>query len=191
MVLAAGDSSRLGCAKQLVVHEGRTLLERTIAAALGAGAGHVVVVLGARAGEIRSAIPESGDRVRLVDNDRWSDGMGTSIARGVAALREFDPGISCALVLVCDQPALDADVLRRFIELASAEPAKILLADYGTGRGPPALFPRLLFDELVVLRGDTGAREVHRRHADSILTVPFAGGALDIDVPGDLKSLRP
>jgi molybdenum cofactor cytidylyltransferase len=48
IVLAAGSSSRLGRAKQLVVHEGRTLLERTITAALGVGTDLVVVVLGAR-----------------------------------------------------------------------------------------------------------------------------------------------
>lgn len=191
MVLAAGASSRLGRAKQLVVHEGHTLLERTIVAALGAGADPVVVVLGAAADEIRRALPPLSQKVRFVENERWAEGMGTSIARGAAVLREFDPATDAALILVCDQPALDAGVLRRFVDLASTEPARILLADYGTGRGPPVVFPRKFFDELVALRGDGGAREVHRRHADSIITVPFPDGAGDIDVPGDLRSLRP
>jgi molybdenum cofactor cytidylyltransferase len=191
VVLAAGDSSRLGRAKQLVVHEGCTLLERTIAAAIGAGADPVMVVLGARAGEIRNAIPEFTERVRFVVNIRWGDGMGTSIARGVGALRKFDPTVSAALIVVCDQPALDTAVLQRFVALAAEEPAKILLADYETGRGPPVVFPRVFFDELLALEGDTGAREIHRAHADAIVTVPFPGGAVDIDAPGDLKSLRP
>jgi molybdenum cofactor cytidylyltransferase len=191
VVLAAGASSRLGRAKQLVVHEGHTLLERTIVAAVAAAADPVVVVLGAAANEIRRALPPLEERVRFVVNDQWPDGMGTSIARGVAALREFGSETEAALILVCDQPALDAGVLRRFVELACAKPGMILLADYGTGRGPPVTFPREFFDELVALRGEAGAREVHRRHADSIITVPFPGGAVDIDAPDDLRSLRP
>lgn len=190
VVLAAGGSRRLGRAKQLVRHEERTLLERTITAAVESDADPVVVVLGAAADEIRAAIQLPSERVRFVVNERWAEGMGTSIARGVQTLLEIDPAADSALILVCDQPALDASVLTRLLQLAAAEPTKILLSDYGAGRGPPVLFPRFCFNELLGLRGDSGAREVHRRHADVLLAVPFPGGALDIDVPRDLKALE-
>lgn len=189
MVLAAGESRRLGRAKQLVRLEGRTLLERAINAAVEADADPIVVVLGASAGEIRAALPLFSERVRFVVNERWAEGMGTSIARGVRALREVEPDADAALILVCDQPALDAPVLKQFLQLAAAEPAKILLADYGGSRGPPVLFPRIHFNELLALRGDAGAREIHRRHADAVRAVSFPGGAVDIDSPHDLNAL--
>lgn len=187
VVLAAGGSRRLGRAKQLVRLEGRTLLDRAITVAVESGTEPVVVVLGAEAGVIHSALRSYPDRVRFVMNERWAEGMGTSIARGVQALLEIDPEAEAVLILVCDQPALDATLLRRYLEITAAEPTKILLADYGSDRGPPVLFPRIHFDELLSLRGDTGAREVHRRHADAVRTVPFREGALDIDVPENLE----
>src|SRR5688500_11092794 len=86
VVLAAGGSSRLGRPKQLVVHDGLPLVARAARAALAAGAGPVVVVLGGSAAAVRVAL--SPLAVELVVNDAWADGMGTSVAAGVRALVE-------------------------------------------------------------------------------------------------------
>lgn len=191
IVLAAGASRRLGRPKQLVEHGGCSLLGRAIGAALEAGAAPVVVVLGASADAIKGALPKFAGRLHFVHNPRWEDGMGTSIACGVNTLTGIEPTIQAALVLACDQPALDSEILKRFVTIAARHPGKILLADYGTGRGPPALFPRTFFDELAALRGDSGARDVHRRHPDLVQTLPFPGGGLDIDTPEDLNRVDP
>ncbi|HUG10106.1 MAG TPA: NTP transferase domain-containing protein, partial [Opitutaceae bacterium] len=106
VVLAAGGSRRLGRAKQLVTHNGRTLLARTIAAACDAGIDTIVVVLGAAADEIRAALPSLPLHVHFVVNERWPEGMGTSIACGVRQLETIDASIKGAMILVCDQPAL-------------------------------------------------------------------------------------
>jgi len=185
-VLAAGGSLRLDRPKQLVRHQGRTLLERTISAAVGAGADPIVVVLGASADAIERELPSFSNSVRIARNPQWADGMGTSIACGVRALLETDPAAQAVLILVCDQPALSAEVLKGFVDLASAEPAKIIIADFGSGRGPPVVFPRARFEELLALRGDIGAREIHRKYPDDVRMLAFPGGAIDIDTPGDL-----
>jgi molybdenum cofactor cytidylyltransferase len=186
VVLAAGGSRRLGLAKQLVTHKGQTLLARTIAATSDAGIDAIVVVLGAAAGEIRDSLQPLPVHVHFVLNECWPEGLGTSIACGVRKLVALDASFEGAMILVCDQPALDATVLRKFLRATAASPASIHIADYGTGRGPPVIFPRAYFDELLALRSDSGAREVHRRHADVVRTVPFRGGAIDIDTPEDL-----
>ncbi|HUG12942.1 MAG TPA: NTP transferase domain-containing protein, partial [Opitutaceae bacterium] len=79
-----------------------------------------------------------------------------------------------------------AAVLRNFLHAAVTNPSSIHLADYGKGRGPPVIFPSAFFNELVALSGDSGARDVHRRHADAVHTVPFPDGVVDIDTPADL-----
>jgi molybdenum cofactor cytidylyltransferase len=186
VVLAAGASRRLGRAKQLVTLKGQSLLARTIGAACDAGVEPIVVVLGAAAGEIRDALPPLPVQVHSVVNECWSEGMGTSIACGVRQLVALDASLDAALILVCDQPALDATVLRTFLHAAVVDRASIHLADYGSERGPPVIFPSAFFDELLALRGDSGAREIHRRHADAVHTVAFPGGAVDVDTPADL-----
>ena len=186
VVLAAGASRRLGRAKQLVTHKGQTLLAKTIAAACDAGIDTIVVVLGAAAAEIRDALPPLPLHVHFVVNERWPEGMGTSIASGVRQIVALDPTLEGVMILVCDQPALDAAVLKNFLHAAAADRSCIHLADFGSGRGPPVIFPSALFDELFALRGDSGAREVHRRHATIVRAIPFPGGAIDIDTPADL-----
>jgi molybdenum cofactor cytidylyltransferase len=185
-VLTAGGSRRLGRAKQLVTHKGQTLLARTIAATCESGIDTIVVVLGAAADEIRHALPPLPAQVHFVVNERWPEGMGTSIACGVQRLESLDASLAGAMVLVCDQPALEATVLKSFLHAAIADRASIHVADYGAGRGPPVYFPRDFFNELLALRGDSGARDVHRRHAEIVRPVPFPGGAIDIDTPADL-----
>lgn len=189
-MLAAGASRRLGRPKQLVRHKGATLLERTVNAAVHGGADPVVVVLGAAADTIQPQLPIFPKSVRFVRHARWAKGMGTSIACGVEALVATDPTVRAVLILVCDQPRLNPAVLKRFLAEARVNPGKILLADHGAGRGPPVLFPRRYFGELLKLRGDTGARGIHRNHPEAVATIPFPGGAFDIDTPADLDHAK-
>lgn len=186
VILAAGASRRLGRPKQLVIHEGRTLVERSILAATGAGAEPVVVVLGAHADEVSSVVPKVSERARIVLNENWNDGMGTSIACGVKELLKSGRNIEAVLILVCDQPALDKRVLGGVLAQSQANPGRIILCDYGDGRGPPVCFPREFLGELADLTGDAGAASIHRKHADLVTLVSFPGGALDIDTADDL-----
>lgn len=191
LVLAAGASRRLGQPKQLVPHaSGQSLLAHTINTAVAAGAAPVTTVLGAHADVIRQQLPVLPPSVSLVEHAGWAEGMGTSIAHGLRSLLAAHPAIDAVLILVCDQPALDAALLKSFIARSATEPSAIIVADYGPDRGPPVLFPLTDFPALLALTGDTGARAVIRQHLDRVRLLPFPSGALDLDTPADLARLR-
>jgi protein-S-isoprenylcysteine O-methyltransferase Ste14 len=128
--------------------------------------------------------------VRLVRNDAWEEGIASSIRAGIAAAEGAESPCDGALLSLVDQPRADAALLRalraRFDE-AGAE--RIAACAYAGAAGVPALFPRARFGDLAALRGDSGARSLLAAHASDVLTVPFAGGELDLDTPGDLARI--
>jgi molybdenum cofactor cytidylyltransferase len=182
VILAAGASRRLGQPKQLVRVAGDTLLGRTVRAALAACA-PVLVVLGSGAEAMAGEL--AGLPVTLVRNDQWREGMAASIRAGVQALPAGAEGV---LLLVCDQPAVDAALLTRLLDARRRRPDAIIACGYAGTRGVPALFPAGCLEQLLALRGDRGAREL-LRGAD-VEVLPFPEGALDVDRPGDLPGLR-
>ena len=186
VVLAAGESSRLGRPKQLLPRRGRSLLRHAVDCATVAGCEPVVVVLGAGAEEMRGAL--SGAGARPVVNADWRSGLGSSVRAGVAALASSAAGVRAVLLLACDQPRLEPVVLRRLVA-AFDRGARIAACGYAGTVGVPALFDRALFDELLALDGREGARSVLRAHAAEVTAVPWPEGAVDVDTPEDLERL--
>jgi molybdenum cofactor cytidylyltransferase len=186
IVLAAGASSRLGQAKQLVVHRGRPLLRGAAEEALAARCDRVLVVLGAHEREVRAALV--GLPVDVVVNDGWGEGMASSIRCGVEwAVREGGEAWEGALFLVCDQPALSAAHLERLLG-ARQEGVAAVASRYAGSVGIPAFIGRALFPRLLELRGNEGAKRVLVASAPA--TVDWPEGAIDLDTPEDLASLR-
>jgi molybdenum cofactor cytidylyltransferase len=189
MVLAAGASRRLAQPKQLLRHEGETLLNRAVRLANEAGAEPVLVVLGADAERIQAAV--ALHKTITVFNTQWEMGMATSIHAGLHALQEIAPGVAGVLILSCDQPRLRAAHLRVLIESFAANLEPVIVASaYAGVHGVPAVFPRLVFEELFALRGDQGARALLLRPPCPLIALPFEGGEVDIDEPGDLVYLE-
>ena len=184
ILLAAGASRRLGRPKQLVAWQGEPLLRRAARMALEAGFWPLRVVLGAEAEACREAL--SGLKVQVVLNPGWEEGMGSSIRAGMA---DLPPDVDAALLLTCDQPALDGPLLTRILSAHGAHPERLVACGYGGIRGIPALFPRRLFPELEALGGDRGARGLLGE--TDVLEIPFPGGELDLDTPGDLERWGP
>jgi epoxide hydrolase-like predicted phosphatase len=176
IVLAGGDSSRLGTPKQLQSAGTDTLLRHTLRTALDSGADTTIVVLGAHAERLAEHIRDLP--VQLVRNPEWASGLSSSLRAGVNAAPKT---AAAALLLVADQPAISATLLRAIIERWRAAPDAPVACAYGGTVGVPALLPRALFDELRDLRGDTGAKPVLVRHRERLLTVEFPDGTLDVD----------
>jgi molybdenum cofactor cytidylyltransferase len=172
VVLAAGDSTRLGEPKQLVMLGGETLLERAVRVAREAGFVPVVVVLGAVVEQIRQRCELRGAAV--VENDAWKEGMASSIRAGLSAVPAAIEGV---VLMTCDQPAVTVEHLR-----ALTASGGVAASAYAGRRGVPAYFPAASFPALVELRGDAGARELLR----SAVTVELVGGELDVDTASDL-----
>ena len=186
IVLAAGASTRLGFPKQLVIHQGQPLVRRAAVAALDAGAGRVVVVLGARAEMIAPAL--SGlPSVLIVVNRDWEKGLSSSLSVGLAAVFA-DPSCDGALVTLADQPFVDEAALRRLIKAFDKE-HRIVASGYDNTIGVPAVFGREYRDDLMGLTGDAGAGSWIRSRQHEVTRIPLHFAALDIDKPSDAARL--
>ena len=188
VIVAAGASSRLGEPKQLLLLEGETLLGRAIRIAMEAGAGPVLVILGANRERIEAEVDLSG--VKVVANSGWQEGMASSIRLGVKELSKQAPESAGVLLMVCDQPAVTSEHVSRMIEIFRKQPASAIASTYAGKRGIPAIFPRSAFVDLLALSGDQGARGLLSQDGREVIEVPLAGGELDIDRPADLIHLR-
>ncbi|NOK34504.1 nucleotidyltransferase family protein [Corallococcus exercitus] len=186
VVLAAGGSSRLGQPKQLLRHEGTSLVWRAARYALSASP-VVVVVLGARRDDVASEL--DGLTVRCVDNPDWALGQGSSLHAG---LRALPPDVDGAVLMLCDQLRVDADHLRSLISTFERTHAPIVASAYAGTRGVPALFSRALFPELEALPPTDGARRLIARDPSRVVEVPLPGGEEDVDTAEDaLRLTRP
>ena len=188
VILAAGDSSRLGEPKQLLPYRGKTLLRHVVDAATAVPEAAVAVVLGAQDDRIRRCL--DGSSVLVVENASWREGMGASLRAGLVAMLAAHPEITSAVFLVCDQPFVTPASIEMLVELRQRTGSLIAASEYGGTLGVPACFARQLFPELLALTGDSGARRVIFSHQDQVQAVPFEGGAIDIDTPGDFARLN-
>lgn len=184
-MLAAGASRRYGRPKQLLRLNGENLVARSVRLALSAGAATVCVVLGYRAGAIDRALrisPPASRRVYTVRNPRWRDGMGRSLACGIAAL---DGRARAVLVCLVDQPLVRAGDLAALVRIWRKNPRAVVASRYADKLGVPAIFPRSDFRALKFLAGDRGAQGLLAARRN-VLGVPLPRAATDIDHPRDL-----
>lgn len=187
VVLAAGGSSRMGRPKPLLGYRGRSLLRRTVDAALTAGCKPVAVVLGAAADRMRQEL--HGLRVEVVHNENWPDGIGSSISCGVASLRSHGESVRAVLLLACDQPLISKGVIERLIEAFDGSEGGITACEYAGTVGIPALFGRAHFERLEELLGDRGAKSFLLDEPERPVRVPWPEGSVDIDTPADYERL--
>jgi molybdenum cofactor cytidylyltransferase len=187
VVLAAGRAVRMGAPKQLLELRGRSLVAWVVHAARASRCDDVLVVLGENAPRIGREARRAG--ARTVVNPRYRDGMGTSLAAGIAAL---DPACEAAVVLLADQPCLDPALIDTLIETYRATGKPLVISRSNDMRGVPALIGRALFMEAAHLAGDTGGRQLMEQHPDLIAEVPLPPGTAlwDVDTPEDFERLR-
>lgn len=187
IILAAGESRRLGSPKQLLRMRGRSLLSLALLRAETLGHGRVIVVLGAGARRLRAHIRRGRQPAKIVYNPDWTRGMGSSLAAGIRALpRTAD----AALILLCDQPLVDIRALARLCT-ADIRRSAICASRYADRLGVPAIFPRRLFPLLSRLDSDKGARELLNHGSGyRIVAVDMPEAAFDIDTPADLIHLH-
>ncbi|HYC70764.1 MAG TPA: nucleotidyltransferase family protein [Opitutaceae bacterium] len=182
VLLAAGAATRMRQAKQLLPVDGTPLVRRAAEAALAVPLAPVVAVLGARAEEIQPAL--GGLPVHVTVNERWPEGLGSSVAAGVRAALAISPDLDAIVLGLADQPGVTGAHLARLVAARRAT-GRSLVASLGGGPPqPPALFAAPWFPRLLELRGDAGARSLLQENAAALAGVPLAD-ARDLDTPED------
>jgi len=192
MVLSAGESTRMGSPKALLLDpDGRPFVARIVRTLLTAGLTDVLVVTGSQHEAIDSALAADGlgERVRLVRNDDPSRGQLSSIWAGLDALTADAEGLLMTLV---DVPVLAASTVSAVVDAWRNSRAPIVRPIVDGRRGHPVIFDRQVFDELRNAPLDAGARTVVRAHWPDSLDVPVddRGCLIDVDTPSDYEQLH-
>ena len=187
VVLAAGASTRMGTAKQLLQIDGRPLVQHVLDNVQRSGVGEIILVLGHSAAAIQRELKLEGAQVVL--NENFLQGMGTSLKSGLARV---DSQVQAALIILADQPFVRPETLDQLIAAHERTRAQIVIPTYRGFRGNPVLLDRSVFPEVMGLSGDIGCRAIFGEHQDGIvkLEVGDVGILLDIDQKKDYESLR-
>jgi molybdenum cofactor cytidylyltransferase len=187
LILAAGESSRLGQPKQLIQFRGKSLVRRIVDAAKKARCSPTVVVIGSDREQVEREL-KAGDAI-IVENENWRLGIGTSIRAGVRRLIDNAPTLEAVVLLVCDQPFVEARTIARLTTLREKTKRAIVASRYAHTLGVPALFDRSCFQELLALDNATGAKTVILSKRERVAEFPFPKGRIDIDTLDDYEKL--
>ena len=187
VVLAAGASTRMGTAKQLLQIDGRPLVQHVLDNVQRSRVGEIILVLGHSAEVIQRELKLEGAKVVL--NENFLQGMGTSLKSGLAAVNSE---VQAALIILADQPFVRPETLDQLIAEHERTRAQIVIPTYRGFRGNPVLLDRSVFPEVMGLSGDIGCRAIFGEHQDGIvkLEVGDVGILLDIDQKSDYESFR-
>ena len=181
LILAAGQSSRMGSPKALLEYRGETFLDRLVRL-FSVYCSPVVAVLGAEAERIRAGL-RAAEGARLVVNPEWPVGQITSMQCG---LREIGPAHDVLFTLV-DVPAVTAATLEK---LLAAPPAPLRIPRFNGRRGHPVLFAAALVPEFLALGPRESARDVVNRHPAEYVDTDDEGVIRDIDDPETYRQLE-
>lgn len=192
-VLAGGVSRRMGSPKLLAPFAGGTLLDRALDAVYGCSADEVCVVTGAYHDVVTARVSQrhAAERVVVVRNDRWREGQASSVRAAVRHARAR--GCEALMLLVADQPFVGAGHLNALLTEYDQGRAQAYLASNDHRHGNPCLFDQSLFDALLALEGDEGARALFRSRRDiAARHVHFDEPYLfeDVDTPADLARVE-
>ena len=186
IILAAGESKRMGSPKQLLQIEGKSLVHRTAEIALATDCYPVVMVIGANKPQIAPEIVDLP--LTIIDNPMWHEGMSSSVKIGLAGVYMTYKEVEAVIILVCDQPYLSVSLLERMVEIYTTKKPRLIACRYGEELGVPALFDRTLFEELLDLKGDKGAKPVLMKHLDEAHILQFEAGSIDLDTPDEYQA---
>jgi len=186
ILLAAGESNRMGQPKQLMPFGQGTILGKTIDNLLNSAVSETIVVLGYRDEEVQKTI--AGKPVKIAINPDYQQGMSTSI---IAGLKQVDKKARAVLIALGDQPFVDSQTINSLVEAFIASKRGIIVPVYQDRRGNPVILAIKYKDELLNLKGDIGGREIIKRHPDDVLevTVNCEGILLDIDTAENYTSM--
>jgi len=191
VLLAAGASTRMGKTKQLLPFGEKTLIERVLVEALNSELDKVVLVLGYQAVEIKKIInPVSPQpKLTIIENRQFKQGISSSI---IAGLSEIENTHDHVMILLGDMPFIHRDLINLLIR-RYLQSGLLIAAIKGQDRpAHPMIFSRQLYPELMILRGDVGARSLFTKYSEKVCLIEPEGpyDAKDIDTPEDYTGFQ-
>jgi len=186
VLLAAGEGSRFGGAKQLADINGEPMVRRVARVLLETDA-PVLVVTGAYADDVEAVLDDLP--LSIVRCEAWQLGMGNSLATGVSEIMHTFSHASAVLVALADQPLLSPLALKTMLERHRQAPDQVFATERDGVQGPPALFPRDCFGALAALSGAKGARALLQREAARLELFAMHDVA-DVDTLDDLLKVQ-
>ena len=183
IILAAGNSSRLGRPKQLLQFKETTLLKNTISEALKVEKSFVIVVTGSNHDLIEKELQSL--EVTISFNPEWGIGMSSSIVKGITDLLFLNPDCEQLILTVCDQPFVTNSIFENLISEFQKTQKGIAASAYADTLGTPVLFRQKYFQELQELKGQEGAKKLIKKYTEDVVSVPFEKGNIDIDTEED------
>lgn len=187
IILAAGNSSRLGQPKQLLRYKDTTFLEYIIGEASVIKEAAVIVVTGANHELIEKEIDAS--KIKIAFNPDWELGMSSSINTGLNKALQLFPEIEKCILAVCDQPFVSHSIFENLITEYHKTKKGIVASSYAETVGTPVLFDKKYFNELLRLKGQEGAKKIINGFLEDTASTPFEKGNIDIDTEEDYNKL--
>lgn len=184
IILAAGGSTRLGQAKQVLPWRNLPLVRHVALAALQASLEPVIVITGYAAADVGAAVSDLP--ITLVHNPDWQQGQSTSVCSGVRAL---PAQTGAAIFLLADQPRIPPSLLRRLVETHATTLSPLVATQVQGQRANPVLFDRRTFPDLLALSGDSGGRALFSRYRAAWVPWHDPRVALDVDTLDDYQRL--
>jgi molybdenum cofactor cytidylyltransferase len=182
IILSAGESRRMGTLKPLLPFGEKTVIETVLDNFLKVNLCEIIVVLGYQAERIIETIGQNS--AKIVVNEKYEDGMLSSIQKGIEATYEKTEAYMIALV---DQPFISSSLIESL--LRKYDNNGIIIPSYNGKRGHPIIIPAKYRDEIFRLDANIGLRQLIQNHEDEIIYVDVAFDDVirDMDFPEDYK----
>ena len=187
IVLAAGESKRMGTLKQLLPFGGSTIIEQVVNNTLESEVNEIIVVLGHQAKRIASRI--AGKPLKIVLNRDYHQGISSSIKCGLNHISKTSDGV---MIFLGDQPLIGKEIINKLVKEFATARHGIVTPVYNMRRGHPVIFAAKYKPELSRLEGDIGAKKVIEAHPEDILEVEVNSESIisDIDTENDYRSQK-
>lgn len=188
VVLAAGQSRRMGQPKQLLSLGGKPMVWHVAKAACQANFHEVIVITGAYGNEVAKVLTDLP--LKIIYNEHWADGQSTSVKKAVQSVH---PKCQAIAFLLGDQPLIDAALMNEVIAAYQGTKLSIVMPRVQDKPGNPVLFDLEVWcPSLLALSGDEGARQIIRSNQNCIQYIEKldADLFLDADTPAEFEIIK-